>query len=195
MENNATYKQWMLHRKEVLAAATSGDNTWRYIRTAELLLHSPGLEVAARPWLYPRSSFADTDIRDRLSAVRLLPPNSQPSLRASFHRKLRSRCVDYAADFPSVCYLHDVALAKQLNQVVAIAALKRMAPDEIASGVNNLKHIGCTKRNGWKTCAARWIPCQTCFSQWRPLSGPSRCIMACYKLHPRQAVSVNTRPS
>ena len=54
MTNNETYKKWVLHHKALLDAATPGDNSWRYIRTAELLLHSPGLEVAARPWLYPR---------------------------------------------------------------------------------------------------------------------------------------------
>ena len=32
------------------------------IPTAELLLRMRGVEVAARPWLYPRAEFADTDI-------------------------------------------------------------------------------------------------------------------------------------
>jgi len=139
MTNNETYKKWVLHHKALLAAATSADNSWRYIRTAELLLHSPGLEVAARPWLYPRASFADTDIASRLDALGLLPAGSKPSLRTSFHRKLRSRCMDYQNDFPLVSYMHDVALAKQLSQVAAVAASKRVAPDEMASGMNNFE--------------------------------------------------------
>ena len=139
MANNETYKGWVLHHKALLAAAAPGDNSWRYIRTAQLLLHSHGLEVAARPWLYPRSSFADTDIASRLGALNLLPAGSKPSLRTSFHRKLRCRCVDYAMDFPLVSYMHDAALAKQLSQVVSVATSKRMAPDEMASGMNNFE--------------------------------------------------------
>ena len=38
-----------------------------------------------------------------------------------------------------MCYLHDVALARQINTVVSIAALKKMAPDEIASDMNNFE--------------------------------------------------------
>ena len=33
------------------------------------LCHFPGIEVAARPWLYPRSSFGDTDVTERLLAL------------------------------------------------------------------------------------------------------------------------------
>ena len=139
MANNTTYKKWVLHHKALLAAAPPGDNSWRYIRTAQLLLQSPGLEVAARPWMYPRSSFADTDIKERLHALGGVHPTAKPSARASFHRKLRSRCADYAADFPLVCYLHDVVLAGQISGVVHTAAQKRLAPDELAANMNNFE--------------------------------------------------------
>ena len=139
MANNETYKKWVLHHKALLAAAPPGDDSWRYVRTAQLLLQSPGLEVAARPWMYPRSSFADTDLKERLHALGVVHPTAKPSTRTSFHRKLRSRCADYAADFPLVCYLHDVALAGQISGVVHTAARMRLAPDELAADMNNFE--------------------------------------------------------
>ena len=139
MANNPTYRHWVLHHRTLLQNATPEDPSWRSIKTAELLLRSPGLEVAARPWLYPRSALADSDIPSRLGALRRLPENAKPSLKTSFFRKLRSRCQDYAQDFPLVSFLHDTALASQISSIVALAASKQMAPDELASGINNFE--------------------------------------------------------
>ena len=139
MANNTTYHDWVLHHRNLLAQATPHDTSWRHIPTAELLLHSPGLEVAARPWLYPHPAMADTDVGQRLAALGRLAPGSKPSLRPSFYRKLRSRCRAYGEDFVLEAYLHDVALARQISSVVAVAASKRLAPDQVASGMNNFE--------------------------------------------------------
>ena len=139
MGNNPTYRHWVEHHNTLVQGAATEDTSWRSIKTAELLLRSPGLEVAARPWLYPRSSLADSDIASRLAALRRLPDNAKPSLRTSFFRKLRSRCQDYGQDFALMSFLHDSALAAQISSIVALAASKQMAPDDLASGSNNFE--------------------------------------------------------
>ena len=71
----------------------------RELQTAELLLRSPGVEVAVRPWLYPVASLADTDYHERLMPLGWMTSKNKPSVRTGILRKLESRCVDYSADF------------------------------------------------------------------------------------------------
>ena len=59
--------------------------------TAELLLRLKGVEVAARPWLYPWAEFADTDIKERLMKLGRVQQNQKPSLKTSWTR-LRESC-------------------------------------------------------------------------------------------------------
>ena len=42
------------------------------------LLHSPGIEVAAFPLLYPQSSFGDTNLKDRLVEKNWIGSNAKP---------------------------------------------------------------------------------------------------------------------
>ena len=53
-------------------------------------------------------------------------------MRASFFRKITSRCLDYARDFPLHCLTYDTCLARTFSSVVSIADQKKIAP-EIAS--------------------------------------------------------------
>ena len=63
--NNKTYEFFVEKHKAVLRSQAAGEaHLW--IPTAELLLGLPGLEVAARPWLYPYTGCGDTDIAQRL---------------------------------------------------------------------------------------------------------------------------------
>ena len=67
--NNMTYRERCDMHRTILndfhsRSASSRKNL--YISTYELLMKSPGIEVAAWPILYPWSRYGDTDVRDRL---------------------------------------------------------------------------------------------------------------------------------
>ncbi len=64
--NNPTYAWYTQEHLRVLAARQLYPDTPLYIGTSQLLLFSPGIEVAARPVLYARSAFGDSDHRARL---------------------------------------------------------------------------------------------------------------------------------
>ena len=128
MENNRTYRAYVGQHQRALADQP-GDQ-WPAIKTAELLLRMPGVEVAARPWLYPREAFGDSDLYTRLVARGHVRPNQKPSLKAGFMRKVLSRCVSYEEDFALLCLLHDIAMAKQISGAVAMAARNNVAPEE-----------------------------------------------------------------
>ena len=65
MANNATYRNWVTLHNDFLLKLQSMENPHYWIRTSDLLLKMPGIEVAAYPLLYPRASFADTDLREK----------------------------------------------------------------------------------------------------------------------------------
>ena len=138
MQNNATYAHYIGEHNRLLQEH-SGDATaeWRWVRTCDLLLHMPGVEVAARPWLYPRPAFGDSDLKRRLVELGRIGERSKPSMKASWVRKLTSKVSSYQADFPLFCLLHDIALAKQISSVVAVAKDKGIAPDEAANHMQN----------------------------------------------------------
>ena len=137
MDNNCTYKQFVTAHAELhLENASEASTTWRRIPTAELLLRQPGIEVAARPWLYPWASYGDTDIGLRLRQLQHIKASSKPSLRASWERKATSRCSSYAEDFHLQSLLYDVAMARTISTVASLAASKKMAPEAIASDMD-----------------------------------------------------------
>ena len=131
--SNPTYERFLVQHRALLQES----NSPRSIPTAQLLLSTPGVEVAARPWLYPRAAFGDTDVKLRLQALGHLTDKHKPSTKASFARKLLSRCQSYQADFPLFALLHDICLARQISGLVKIAAERGIAPDEAASGMQN----------------------------------------------------------
>ena len=132
LNNNQTYRI-MVDKHNALLNQRNLDGTQLWIPTAELLLRLPGLEVAARPWLYPYAAFGDTDLADRLKPLGLISAASTPSLKTSSYRKMLSRCVDYAEDYILQCFLYDVAMARQISSVVSMADKKKMAPEIFAS--------------------------------------------------------------
>lgn len=96
----------------------------------------PAVEIAARPWLYPRASFGDTDIKARLYTIGRIQETNKPSIKTSWLRKISSRCgQQYQADFPLQCLLFDVMMAKQLTLIVAKAEEQKISPDEASSGM------------------------------------------------------------
>ncbi|CAJ1358990.1 unnamed protein product, partial [Effrenium voratum] len=134
--NNTTYKRYVDQHRSLLRDRASQEQ-WHIIPTAQLLLGMPGIEVAARPWLYPTAAFSDTDLRPRLLGLGRITNKQKPSLKTSFTRKLTSRCQSYQADFPLFALLHDIALARQVSGMVKAAEEKGIAPDEAASGAQN----------------------------------------------------------
>ncbi|CAE7271115.1 PIF1 [Symbiodinium sp. CCMP2592] len=137
LQNNDTYRAWVDHHAELFQA--TGELSIRELQTAELLLRSPGIEVAARPWLYPLASLADTDYQERLTPLGWTNSRNKPSIRAGFMRKLESRCIDYCNDFALQCLLYDVCLAKTISSVQAIAEKQKVAPEQIASDMDGFE--------------------------------------------------------
>ena len=135
LANNATYKDYICkHNARIDNGELTGPT---YIPTAQLLLHMPGIECAARPWLYPVASYGDTDIKNRLVSKGQLDKRQLPSIKTSFMRKILSRCTSYGSDFQLFSLVHDIALAKQLTSVVEMAKKNNIAPDQAASGMQN----------------------------------------------------------
>ena len=86
-------------------------------KTADLMLHSPGIEVAAFPILYPRHCFGDTDSKER----GLLKDASQASIFASHLRKLLSSCTGYMLQPRLTFLLYDIAMAQRLIGAIKVA--------------------------------------------------------------------------
>eukprot|EP00973_Karenia_brevis_P028552 3935507-Karenia_brevis.AAC.1 len=110
MENNDTYRRYVQMHRHLLAEPEKEEG-WHIIRTAQLLLHMPGVEVACRPWLYPTAAFGDTDLRDRLEELGHISRKQKPSLKSSWLRKVLSRCAEYQRDFQLQALLHDISMA------------------------------------------------------------------------------------
>ncbi|CAE7393007.1 USP17L21, partial [Symbiodinium pilosum] len=134
LQNNDTYKGFV--DKHAALIQERGKEFCRDVPTAALLLGSPGIEVAVRPWLYPLASFADSDLQQRLCPLGWTDNNSKPSIRAGFMRKLLSRCLDYSRDFPLQCLMYDTCMARTISSVQSIADQKKVSPEQIASDMD-----------------------------------------------------------
>ena len=62
-DHNATHRAFRRDHEEFLRTKALTDPFW--IPTSTLLLHMPGVEVAARPHLYPHRAMADSDLSIR----------------------------------------------------------------------------------------------------------------------------------
>ncbi|CAE7920660.1 UBP25, partial [Symbiodinium necroappetens] len=131
MDNNTTYRGYVEKHHSLLAAGEP-----REIQTASLLLQTPGIEVAVRPWLYPLTSFADSDLQLRLHALGWTSENSKPSVRAGFLRKILSRCMEYSRDYPLKALYYDLCMAHTISAVVSIGIKQKVAPEIIASDMD-----------------------------------------------------------
>ena len=137
MDNNMTYRHYVTVHDELCRKESDPDS--RRIQTAKLLLGMPGIEVAIRPWLYPLASFADTDILGRLQPLNHLSPKSNPSMRASFTRKMFSRCIDYGRDFHLQSLLYDVAMSKTISSIVAKSISTKIVAEHLAADMDNFE--------------------------------------------------------
>ena len=136
LRTNDTYRAWVDRHAALFQETGELATSHRELQTAELLLRSPGVEVAVRPWLYPVASLADTDYHERLMPLGWMTSKNKPSVRTGILRKLESRCVDYSADFPLQCLLYDICMAKTISSVQAIADKQKVAPEQIASDMD-----------------------------------------------------------
>ena len=132
--NNPTYASWIQQHTEQLDAMERKveDTTW-YIKTCQLLLFSPGIEVAARPVLYARAAFGDTDLHHRLDELGHLSSQNNPSPCVSFLRKALSRLGSYGIDFMLLCLIYDIHLARTIYGVCTQAESLKQAPETVAS--------------------------------------------------------------
>lgn len=133
MSNNSTYKRFQEHHLQIIRENQTKDKPIWFIATSYLLLHLDGVEVAARPVLYARSSMGDTDLKGRLGSLGHIEGHQLPSIKTSFMRKYLSRCYDYSRDFLLLCLIYDIALARSLMQLVSIAESKDLSPDGLAN--------------------------------------------------------------
>ena len=65
MLSNSTYRLYTTTHHHILQKGDE-DCDWRVILAADVLLLMLGLEIGARPWLYPRAVFAYFDVKARL---------------------------------------------------------------------------------------------------------------------------------
>lgn len=175
--HNTTYVRFIAEHAIVLSRESGSAHVW--IPTATLLLQMLGVEVAARPWLYPRAAFGDSDLKTRLVSLGRIQKSQLPSLKASWMRKFLSRCVSYEEDFPLFCRLHDIALARQISSVVSIATKKEAAPEAMAAGMQNFDIFWKCEMEKLETCADRWTACRTSSLQLHPASGNSSTTLGC----------------
>ena len=67
--NNATYAHDLNLQKQNVAARENSAWVPKFVQTAELLLNAAGIEVVARPILYPHHAYGDTDLKERLTGT------------------------------------------------------------------------------------------------------------------------------
>ena len=129
---NETYASWQL------AAMTAGPHKDHgYVFQTWNLLHSPGIEVAAFPLLYPQSSFGDTNLKDRLVEKNWIGANAKPFIGFSYLKKITSPCMSYANEPKLMFLLHDVKMAKQIMLKVSLAEKQNVTPDVLTQRMTN----------------------------------------------------------
>jgi hypothetical protein len=123
MQHNTTYAAWQQKHEAAMAAGPHKDHGYVF-QTWNLLLHSPGIEVASFPVLYPQSSYGDTDARERLMKLDWIAPNAKTSIGFSYMKKLKSPCLSYAQDAKLMFLLHDIHMSKQIMTKLSMAEQK-----------------------------------------------------------------------
>ena len=106
-------------------------------QTWNLLLHSPGIEVAAFPLLYPQRSFGDTNPKGRLVENNCIGANAKPFIGFSYLKKITSPCMSYANEPKLMFLLHDVKMANQIMLKVSLAEKQNVTPDVLTQGMTN----------------------------------------------------------
>ena len=130
--NNMTYRErYDMHRTILndYRSNSASSRTSLYISTYELLMKSPGIEVAAWPILYPWSRYGDTDVRDRLCDGGSGTEKHHYSGKTSFIRKLLSRCRAYEQEPHLIFFLYDRFLCKSLFAKSTVADNRGVTAD------------------------------------------------------------------
>ena len=132
LQNNRVYKQWIKRHDDWIDDNTLSKQN-RNLKTADLLLHSPGVETACYPLLYPREAFGDTNYKERLgmNGTKWLADNANPSIKKSYLIKCSSRITAYASNAPLTFLLHDIAMARQISAALSVAERKNLGADII----------------------------------------------------------------
>ena len=136
MKYNSTYRSYVGEHTLLLLEKDKPED-WFVIKTARLLQRMHGVEVAARPWLYPLPEYADSDLKTRLVVLKQITIKQKPSIKSSWTRKVTSRVRSYEADFELFSLLYDISLARQLSAVVAVADKQKMAPEAATANMQN----------------------------------------------------------
>ena len=126
-----TYRFYLHKHRLWLADKAADPSLHPAIKTAHLLLHAHGIEVAARPILYPHHAYGDSDLRSRLEGVHVAE-EQRVQIRVSVLRKLLSPCLGYAADFKLLFLLFDIFSARRIMGIQKIASVRGVSA-EIAS--------------------------------------------------------------
>jgi len=134
-DKNERYRYYV--NKQRAATEAAQDPSYKlYIPTAELLLNMDGIEVAARPVLYPHPAYGDTDHRNRLTGY-CIQNSQRPNAKTSYLRKCLSMCTAYMTDFMLLFLIYDIATARQTLGKIATAENKGLSPDILADNKQN----------------------------------------------------------
>ena len=110
IENNETYRKWCERHAAFLIDQERFSAPRYFLRTSDLLLHEPGVEVAAFPILYPRACFGDTSHKE----LGLVHENCEKSIFTSHLRKLLSPCAAYIMQPLLTFLLYDIGMLCEL---------------------------------------------------------------------------------
>ena len=131
LRENPTYGRFIGKHEQYLQDVASGRVVAKYIPTARLLLHEDGIEVAARPWLYPHECFGDSDLKRRLFGVHLAA-TQLPNIKRAYLRKCLSRCLAYNNDPLLIFLIYDIYMARSIMSTLTLAEKRGLSPETLA---------------------------------------------------------------
>ena len=149
METHPVYQHYHALQTWHLQQRAIDPSTPKYIQTARLLLHSDGIEVAARPLLYPRSAYGDSDLRYRLLGMHL-KMSQLPNMKASYLRKCLSRCASYNTDPKLLFLIYDIATCRGSMATITWAEQRGLSPECLAD--NRQRSEGFWRHEQGYTC-------------------------------------------
>ncbi len=135
MQHNATYAAWQQRHDAAMQAGPHKGHGYVF-QTWSLLLHSPGIEIAAFPVLYPQSSFSDSDARDRFMKLDWIGPRAKTTIGFSYPQ-ITSPCLSFGQEAKLMSLLDDIDLAKQIMMKLSTAEQTNITPDVMSSGMAN----------------------------------------------------------
>ena len=131
-QDHPTYARLYAQHLKVLADHARDASLPWYIITPRLLLDMDGVEVAARPILYPHFSYGDSDLRSRIVGTHV-GANQTLSIKASVLRKCLSRCAAYQSDVLWIFLMHDIITARNCCSMISMAERRGLPPETMAA--------------------------------------------------------------